>query len=96
MSNVILEAAAAGRSCIVSNINGCKEGVVDGTSGYLFTVKDAQSLFERVREMAALGRDKRAQMGLEGRKLMEQKFDRKLVIQKYVDEIEKAVGQATR
>ena len=36
MANVIWEASAIGRPCIVSNIPGCKEAVDNGKSGLYF------------------------------------------------------------
>ena len=87
MSNIILEAAATGRPCIVSNINGCKEAIRDGETGYLFEVKNAEDLYQKMTEFMRLDRGKRAQMGRMARKYMEQAFDRSAVVQIYIDEI---------
>lgn len=87
MSNIILEAAASGRPCIASNINGCKEPVIDGVSGYLFEVKNAEDLYKKMLMYMRLDREKKAEMGRKARELMEHSFDRSIVVQIYIDEI---------
>lgn len=87
MSNVILEAAATGRPAIVSNIPGCKEGVDDNITGYYFTVKDIDSLYDRICRFVDLSTEERRTMGKRAREKMERQFDRKAVVSKYMDEI---------
>ena len=84
MSNVILEAAATGRPCIVSDIPGCREGIIDGGTGFLFRVRDAEDLYHRMREFMKLNREMRQMMGLAARALMEDQFDRFKVVEEYV------------
>ena len=85
MSNVILEAASAGRPCIVSDIPGCREGVDDCLSGLTFTVKDAYSLAQVITQFNEFSYLARQTMGMAARKKMEQQFDRNLVVQKYFE-----------
>ena len=87
MSNVILEAAATGRPCIASDIHGCKEAVRDGETGYLFEVKNADDLYQKMKQFIHVDQDTRAQMGRNARQFMEQCFDRNTVVQAYIDEI---------
>lgn len=87
MSNVLLEAAATGRPVITSDIYGCREAVDEGVSGLLCRVKDADSLYEQMRKMALLSREEREQMGIAGRKRMEQQFDKKVVVKNTIDAI---------
>ena len=54
MSNVLLEAAAAGRPVITSDIPGCREAVDDGSTGLLCQARDADSLYQQMRRMASL------------------------------------------
>ena len=68
MSNVVLEAAATGRPCIVSNINGCIEGVEDGKTGLYFKVKNSEDLFERIKEFTLIPISERKNMGIKARK----------------------------
>ena len=80
MSNVLLEAAATGRPLITSDIPGCREAVEDGVSGYLCPAKDADALYEAMRRFCELPHEWRSEMGRRGRALMEQRFDKKLIV----------------
>ena len=87
MANVILEASASGRPCLVSNIAGCKEAIEDGTTGYLFKAKDAESLTNAINVFISLKNEDRLKMGILAREKMEMEFDRELVINLYMKEI---------
>lgn len=51
MSNVVLEAMAAGCAVIASDVGGNPEVIVDGESGLLFAAGDADALTERLRAL---------------------------------------------
>lgn len=87
MANVLLESAACGKAIICSNINGCKEAVVDGVNGFLVDVKSAESLKWKIEQFVLLSYDEKKTMGLVGRKKMEREFDRNFVIKKYLNEL---------
>lgn len=87
MSNVNLESAANGRPVITTDVPGCRETVDDGVSGFLVKVKDPQSLIEGVEKFLNLPYEQKKQMGLEGRKKVEREFDRQMVIDAYMKEI---------
>ncbi len=89
MSNVCMEAAAAGRAVIATNISGCREIVDDGTSGYLVKVNDTQDLIRAVESFLNLSYNERMQMGKAGKAKMTAEFDRKDVVLKYMKEIER-------
>lgn len=80
MANTILECAASGRPIITSNIPGCKEAIREEISGYLVNPKDSEDLYRFMRKMTKLEKQKRKQMGLEGRKIMEDLFDKKEIV----------------
>ena len=88
MSNVVLETAAAGRLCIASDIPGCREGVDDAVTGFLFEVKSADALYEKAVKLISLTFEERAEMARAARQKMEKQFDRNIVIETYVGEIE--------
>ncbi|WP_040194949.1 glycosyltransferase family 4 protein [Clostridium culturomicium] len=88
MSNVLLENAACGRPVIASNIPGCKEIVNDGQSGYIFQVKNSQSLVDKIEEFISISYQRKVEMGLQGRKKVEVEFDRQIVVKMYLDQIE--------
>lgn len=89
MSNVLLEAAACGRPIIASNIPGCKEIIDNGVNGYTFEVKNINDLYKHIEEFIQLDYNKKVQMGLEGRLKVEREFDRKIVVDTYIEEIKK-------
>ena len=90
MSNVLLESAACGRAIITTNRSGCREIVDDGVSGYLVKQKDSIDLIEKIEQFLALSLEDKKRMGLAGRKKVEKEFDRKIVVDAYMEEIEKA------
>lgn len=89
ISNVLLEAAACGRPIITTNRPGCKEVVDDGVNGYLVREKDSLDLTEKMRKFMALPWEARRDMGLCGRAKVEKEFDRQIVVERYMDYIQK-------
>jgi len=87
MSNVLLESCAAGRPIITTNRPGCKEIIDDGINGYLIECKDTEALKDRVEKFINLSLNEKKKMGLNGRKKVEEEFDRNIVIDKYMVEI---------
>ena len=88
MSNVNLESAANGRPVITTNVPGCRETVDDGKTGYLVEVKNAQSLIDAIERFIALPYSQKVIMGQEARKKMEREFDRQIVVNAYLSNIE--------
>lgn len=84
MSNVLLEAAAHGRPIICTDRSGCKETVNDNETGYIVPIKNTAEVIKCVEKIISLSNNKRAQMGLNGRKKIEKEFDRKIVVEKYM------------
>jgi glycosyltransferase involved in cell wall biosynthesis len=84
----LLEAAAMAKPIITTNVVGCKEVVVDGENGMLCEVKNSIDLASKMNKMLLLSEDQRTLMGKKGRLKMEQEFDEKIVIQKYVQAID--------
>lgn len=85
MSNAILEAAATGLVCLVSNIHGCKEAVDDGKTGLLFNVKDAESLYEAIKKAVSLTEEQRREMGLAAHEKTVREFDRNTIVNTYMN-----------
>lgn len=92
MSNVLLEAAATGRPGICSDIPGCREIVEDGKTGYLFTVKDREGLVREVEKFLKMSYEQKRQMGINARKKVEKEFNRNIVINEYINEINRILG----
>lgn len=89
MSNVILEAAACGRAVIASDIAGCREAVEECGSGYLFEKGNVKELIFKIEKFLNLSPDERKNMGLKGRKKMEKEFDRRIIVDEYMEAINK-------
>lgn len=89
MSNVLLEAAAAGRPVLASDVPGCRETFREAVTGYGFAPKSTKALCEALRKLLRLSEEDRKEMGRRGREHMEKKFDRDIVTAIYLREIEK-------
>jgi len=89
--NVLLESAAMGRICIASSINGSKDVVEDGITGYLFETGNSIDLIDKVEKFIGLSYEDKKKMGLAGRVKVEKEFDRQIVVDTYLREVEKVV-----
>lgn len=87
--NVLLESAAMGRICIASKINGSKDVIDDGVTGYLFDTGNAEDLTDKVKQLLSLSFKDIVKMGLAARAKVEREFDRRIVIDMYLDEVNK-------
>ena len=92
MTNVVLEHSAMGRVCIGSDISGVREGIENGKTGFLFEVKNVSSMIEAVEKFIFLPHEEKAQMGKDARKKMEKEFNRDIVTNVYLKEIERIIG----
>lgn len=91
MSNVLLESAASGRPILASNIHGCIETFDDNHSGYSFEPRNTDSLIDTMERFLALEHEEKQKMGLAGREKMEKEFDRQVVVDNYLEELDKVV-----
>lgn len=87
MANVLLEAAACGRPILTSNIPGCRETLDEGVTGLGFEPKNVESLCKAIEKFVAFPYEQKSEMGKAGRKKMENEFNRQIVINKYVEQI---------
>jgi len=92
MANVLLEGAACGRPVIASAIPGCQEAFEEGISGFGFEVKDDMDLENKLARFIEMPYLEKAKMGWAGRQKIEKEFDRNIVVNAYLEEIEKAIG----
>ena len=91
MSNVLLEAAATGRPVLATNIPGCKEAVEDNMTGLLFASRSAEALESAIEYFLSLSVESRETMGRAARTKMEQEFNRKHVVESYIEEIRRII-----
>lgn len=87
MANTNLECAAMGRPIITSNIHGCLEAVVDGETGYLVEPKNADDLYEKLKQFIELPYDKKVEMGQASHNHIAKNFDKKVVVGKTLEGI---------
>lgn len=81
MSNTLLEAAAMARPLITNRIHGCMEAVIEDISGYLCEKQNPESLVQKMEQFIKLSHNDKLKMGLTGRILMEQSFDKNKVVE---------------
>ncbi len=87
MSNVLLESASSGRFLITTDNPGCQETVEDGKTGYIYKGGDVDELVKMIKKFLTLPNSQRRMAGELGRKRMEERFSRKIVIEAYKEEI---------
>ncbi len=83
ISRVLLEASAMEKPIVATNVTGCRDIVKDGVSGFLCEVKNVESLAAAMEKMINLSREKLEEMGKEGRNIVLETFDEKIIIQEY-------------
>ncbi|MFP5504126.1 MAG: glycosyltransferase family 4 protein, partial [Candidatus Sericytochromatia bacterium] len=87
MPRSIIEAMAAGKPVVATNIRGCREEVVDGETGYLVPLKDAAALADRLMRLIEAP-ELRARQGEAGRKRAEAMFHEHMVIERLLSKLE--------
>ena len=92
MSNVLLEAAATARPVLASAVEGCLDTFEEGRSGLAFAPQDADSLEAALESFLRLPYEKRREMGLCGRRFVEERFDRNFVVAAYLEELAVAIN----
>lgn len=80
LANALIEGAAVGRALIATDINGCKEAAVNEESGFLIPVCDDEALYRAMMRYYDMSIDEKRKMGMAGRRLVENNFDRKDVV----------------
>ena len=87
LSNVLLEACACGRAIITTDHTGCREVCRDTYNGFLVNEKDVEDLASMIERFINLPFEEKKKMGLNGRKMVEEEYDRQIVVDRYMDEI---------
>ena len=79
----LVEAAACGRAVVTTDVPGCRDAIEPGVTGLLVPVRDARALADAVVELAEDPLRRQA-MGMAGRRLAEEAFDIKKVVQAHL------------
>lgn len=90
MSNVCLEAAASARPILASNIPGCQETFDEGVSGFGFQTKNVQDLVQTITRFIELPHLAKEAMGKAGRRKVERDFNRNIIVDAYLEKLNKA------
>lgn len=88
LSNVCLEAAACGRLVVTTDVPGCRETVIPGETGLLFKSKDKNAAYKAIADIFSMTSSERENMGRQGRKYVEENFNRETVVCKYREVVE--------
>lgn len=91
ISNVLLESCASGRPIITTDRSGCREVVDNGINGYMVRCQNQEDLNEAIERFLQLSYEQKKTMGLKARAKVEKEFDRQIVVNRYIEEIEKEV-----
>ncbi|GIN58829.1 glycosyl transferase [Lederbergia ruris] len=87
MSNVLLESAACGRPIIATDRSGCREIIDDKINGFIIEQKNSNDLIKKIEQFLELSYKEKINMGLKGRLKVEREFDREIVVDSYIKEI---------
>jgi glycosyltransferase involved in cell wall biosynthesis len=86
-----MEASAMGVPALVTDIRGCREAVQHGENGLRFPVGDSDALARALIEL--LGDEtRRAEMGVAGRRMAEERFDEQKVFDRVLSEYERLLA----
>lgn len=88
ISNVLLESCACARPIITTDRSGCREVVEDGVNGFVVKQRDSGDLIQKIEKFLAFTHEKKMHIGFAGRAKVEREFDRKIVVDAYLKELE--------
>jgi glycosyltransferase involved in cell wall biosynthesis len=95
LPNVVMEAMAAGRPVVGTDVGGMSELVRHGVSGYLVAPRAPMRLSEAMETLMRLPDDARTAMGLEGRAALAHRHAPSRVMDQWIHLIERHAGRAT-
>ena len=88
ISNVLLESCASARPIITTDRSGCREIVDDCVNGYVVKQCNSKDLIDKIEKFISLSHEQKIQMGFAGRAKVEHEFDRQIVVNAYLKEME--------
>ena len=88
INNVLLESCACARPIITTDRSGCREVVDDSVNGFVVKQHDSEDLIQKIDRFLTLTHEQKMRMGLAGRIKVEREFNRNLVVDAYMQELE--------
>lgn len=92
LPKALIEAAAAGRAVVTTDVPGCRDAIEPGETGLLVPVRDAAALAD-VMEALLTNPDRRTKMGRAGRALAERAFRAEAVAARHLEIYDRLTGQ---
>lgn len=89
----LIEAAAAARPLIATDVPGCRSVLEDGRTGFLCAPRSAEALEAAILRFLALSPSAQTAMGNAGRAKMEREFDEALVVAAYREAVARATAR---
>lgn len=85
----LLEAGAMGKPIVTTDNVGCRETVDDGYNGFICEPRSSASLTDTLNKIIQMSHDERLALGANSRTKIENEFDEKIVIEKYLRVVER-------
>lgn len=89
----LLEAGAMGKPIVTTDNVGCRETVDDGINGFLCESRSTESLIEKLALIINMTHQERLAMGEKSRMKIQNEFDERIVINKYLDAVHHCLTQ---
>lgn len=93
LPKVLIEAAAAGRAVVTTDVPGCRDAIDPGVTGVLVPVRSVEALADAI-ELLINNEQSRQAMGKAGRQLAEREFGIEKVVARHLEIYEKVVNGA--
>ncbi|MEB3309096.1 MAG: glycosyltransferase family 4 protein [Snowella sp.] len=84
LPSAVIEAMAMQKPVVASNIRGCREAIIHQKTGLIIPPKNIQALADALRQLL-MNPEKAKQMGLAGRKRVEEEYSLQLVLNRLTD-----------
>jgi glycosyltransferase involved in cell wall biosynthesis len=94
LPRTLLEAAAMSKPLIATDVPGCRQVVRHEVNGLLCRVRDSASLAAAMLEMLLAPRERRDGWGKAGRAMVEAEYDERIVVERYLEALREALGEA--
>ena len=82
---ILLEAAAMGIPIITTNSVGCKDIVRNKVNGLITEPRNVEDLIDKIKQFLKISPASQREMGIKGRKMVLQKYDEKIIIDRYIN-----------